>query len=151
MERKILSFNAKDKRIMCFQHIINISVQHVLTKMSLVMAPENGNNICEEEISTENMDEGHRFGQMFEIACAQDPNARLCKIVMTIHSSGHCCDAFRTWIKTGNNNTLFVQQGRPIEIEVMQLLRDVHTRWDSSYNMIKRCIEMCLVSPPAQF
>lgn len=96
LECEILSFDAKDQRIMCFPHIINVVVQHVLTKMSSVMAPENNDNVCEEEISTANMDEGCGFGQMFEIVCAQDPIACLHKIVMTIHSSRQHHDTFRT-------------------------------------------------------
>ena len=34
----------------------------------------------------------------------------------------------------------------PVEIEPNQLLQDIVTRWDSTYQMIKRCIEMRLVS-----
>jgi hypothetical protein len=41
---EIFSFDPKDNRIMCFLHIINITVQHVLKKMSLVQVPENDDN-----------------------------------------------------------------------------------------------------------
>jgi hypothetical protein len=80
---EIFSFNPKDNRIMCFLHIINITVQHVLKKMSLVQVPENDDD---PEVFTgkPNTDEGHGFGQSFAAACAQDPVAHLRKIVMVI-------------------------------------------------------------------
>ena len=144
-EREIFSFDAKDNRIMCFPHIINIAVQHVLKKMSLVKAPENDDDF-EDLIEKSNTDEGRGFGQSFKAACAQDPITRLRKIVMTIRSSGQRRDALTTWIETGNKSGLFVFNNKPIEIQPKQLLQDVRTRWDSTYLMIKRCIEMRLVS-----
>ena len=144
-EREIFSFDAKDNRIMCFPHIINIAVQHVLKKMSKVEAPDNEDD-SEDLIEKSNADEGRGFGQTFEAACAQDPIDRLRKIVMTIRASGQRRDAFNAWIDTGNMSGLFVINNCPVEIEPNQLLRDVVTRWDSTYQMIKRCIEMRLVS-----
>jgi len=144
-EREILSFDAQDNRIMCFPHIINIAVQHVLKKMSSVEAPENDDD-SEDLIDESNADEGRGFGQSFEAACAQDPIACLRRIVMKIRSSGQRRDAFMTWIETGNKSGLFVLNNKPVQIQAKQLLRDVRTRWDSTYRMITRCIEMRLVS-----
>ena len=146
-EREIFSFDAKDNRIMCFPHIINITVQHVLKKMSSAKVPENDDD---PEVSTgkRNTDEGRRFGQSFEAACAQDPIASLRKIVMAIRSSGQRRDTFMRWIETGNQSGLFVSNNNPVQIQPKQLLRDVRTRWDSTYQMIKRCIEMRLASLP---
>jgi hypothetical protein len=147
LEREIMSFDAKDNRIMCFPHTINIAVQHVLSKMSSVKAPENDDDDPENLTDEVNTDEGRGFGQTFEAACAQDPILRLRKIVVAIRSSGKRREAFMKWIETGNESGLFVFQGKPVQIQPKQLLRDVRTRWDSSFNMIKRCIEMRLVSP----
>lgn len=144
-EREIFSFDAKDNRIMCFPHIINITVQHTLKVMSSVEAPENDDD-SEDLIEKSNSDEGRGFGQSFDAACAQDPIARVRKIVMTIRSSGQRRDAFMKWIETGNKSGLFVANNKPVQIQPKQLLRDVRTRWDSTYQMIKRCIEMRLVS-----
>lgn len=148
-EREITSFNAKDNRIMCFPHTINIAVQHVLRKMSSVGAPENDDDDFEVQIGVANTDEGRGFGQTFQDAYAQDPIARLRKIVMAIRSSGQRREALTTWIETGNQSGLFVLQNGPVQIQPKQLLRDVRTRWDSTYQMIKRCIEMRLVKVPA--
>jgi hypothetical protein len=86
-DHEIFSFDPKDNRIMCFPHIINITVQHVLKKMSLVQVPENDND---PEVFTgkPNTDEGSGFGQSFAAACAQNPVASLHKIVIVIRSSG---------------------------------------------------------------
>ena len=144
-EREIFSFDAKDNRIMCFPHIINIAVQHVLKGMSSVQAPENDN--VEDLLDNSNADEGRGIGQSFEAACAQDPIARLRKIVMAIRASGQRRDALVLWIETENKSGLFVLNGKPVEIQPKQLLRDVRTRWDSTYQMLKRSIEMRLASP----
>jgi len=146
LEREILSFNAKDNRIMCFPHIINIAVQAVLSMMSSVGAPDGDDDDPDDETDEENTDKRRGFGQTFEAACAQDPIARLRKIVVAIRSSGQRRDAFQSWIESGNKSGLFVLQNKPVQIEPRQLLRDVRTRWDSTYQMIKRCIEMRLVS-----
>jgi hypothetical protein len=148
LEREIVSFNAKDNRIMCFPHTINIAVQHVLNKMSSVKAPDNDDDDDDFEDLEDliDADEGRGFGQSFEAACAQDPIARLRKIVMTIRSSGQRRMAFISWIVSGNQSGLFVLQNEPNDIPPRQLLRDVRTRWDSTYLMLKRCIEMRLVS-----
>ena len=131
---------------MCFPHTVNIVVQHVLSKMSLVKAPENNDDNFEDMTDVANPDEGRGFGQTFEAACAQDPISRLRKIVTAVRGSGQRREALKTWIENGNRNRLFVMQNTPVDIEPMQLLRDFRTRWDSTYQMIKRCIEMRLVS-----
>jgi hypothetical protein len=46
-----LTFDAKDCRIMCFPHTINIAVQHVLDKMSLIKASENDNDNDPEDLN----------------------------------------------------------------------------------------------------
>ena len=146
VECEILSFNAKDNWIMCFPHIINITVQHCLKKISSAVAPGNDNDY-KELIDKSNTDKACGFGQSFEAACAQDPIACLRKIVMVICSSGQRCDTFSRWIETRNKSGLFVLQNKPVQIQPKQLLRDVRTRWDSTYFMIKQCIEMRLVTP----
>lgn len=143
-EREITSFNAKDNRVMCFPHIINIAVQHVLSRMSSVKASE-GDHDDLDIIDQGNDDECHGAWQTFESACAQDPIRHLCNIVITIQSSGQRRDTFMSWIKSSNKNGWFMSNGNPVQIIPRQLLRDVCTQWDSTYQMIKRCIEMHLV------
>ena len=141
-EPEITSFDAKDHRIMCFPHIINIAVQVVLSCMSSTEAPDCNDN---PEVSYEAETDGRNNDQSFENACAGDPINRLRKIVIAIWSSGQHKDAFNAWIMTGNECDWFIYGEVPIKIVARQLLRDVRTRWDSTYLMIRRCIEMHLV------
>ena len=118
-EREITSFDAKDHRIMCFPHIINIAVQVVLSCMSSTEAPD-----CNDdpEVSYEAETDGRNDDQSFENACAGDPINRLCKIVIAIRSSGQHKDAFNAWITTGNERDWFIYGEVPIKIVARQLL-----------------------------
>jgi hypothetical protein len=117
--------------------------------MSLVKAPESDDDDNAGDLTdTADRDEGRGFGQSFEDACAEDLITRLHKIARAIHSSGQHHDALITWIETGNRSRLFgLENNSPVHIQPKQLLRDVRTRWDSIYQMVKCCIEMRLVSP----
>jgi hypothetical protein len=117
--------------------------------MSLVKAPESDDDDDAGDLTdAADRDEGRGFRQTFKDACAEDPITRLCKIVRAIRSSGQHCDAFMTWIETANRSRLFgLKNNNPVHIQPKQLLRDVQTRWDSIYQMVKHCIEMLLVSP----
>ena len=141
-ECEITSFDAKENRIMCFPHIINIAVHVVSTCMSSTEVPD-----CNDdpEVSYEAETDGCNKDQTFEDACAGDPINRLRKIIIAIRSSGQRKDAFNAWIVTGNEHGWFILKGAPVKIIARQLLRDVRTRWDSTYLMIRRCIEMRLV------
>jgi hypothetical protein len=112
---------------MCFPHTINIAVQHVLDKMSLVKAPESDDDDDAEDLTdAADRDEGCGFGQTFEDACAEDPITHLHKIVRAICSSEKHCDAFMTWIETGNRSRLFgLKNNNPVHIQPKQLLRDI--------------------------
>ena len=139
---------------MCFPHIVNIAVQRVLSHMSSAVAPESQDDPEvsykeEHHNKDKDKDKDRIKRQSFEEACARDPIKHLCDIVIAIRSSGQRKNAFKTWIETGNANGWFASKGKgkgkAIEVVVKQLLRDVRTRWDSTYMMIRRCIEMRLV------
>ncbi|KAF8805312.1 hypothetical protein BYT27DRAFT_7105218, partial [Phlegmacium glaucopus] len=138
------SFNAKEHRIMCFPHIINIAVQQILSKMTSVKAPEGKGDDYDLNVSNGDNDREHGTRQTFEDACAQDPIDRLCNTVVAIRASGQHRDAFMAWVKTGNENSWFMNKGQAVQIAPKQLLQDIHTRWDSTYQIIRRCIEMHL-------
>jgi hypothetical protein len=82
-----ISFNAKDRRVMCFPHIINIICQHVIGKMCHSAPPEQDDDDGNETDQVENYDD--------------DPIARCRKIVVAIRSSGQRREKFESWIKTG--------------------------------------------------
>jgi hypothetical protein len=110
--------------------------------MSLVKAPESDDDDDAEDLTdAADRDEGRGFGQTFKDACAEDPITRLRKIVRAIRSCGQCRGAFMTWIETSNRSRLFgLENNNLVHIQPKQLLRDVQTRWDSTYQMVKRCV-----------
>jgi hypothetical protein len=95
--------------------------------MSLVKAPESDDDDDAGDLTdAADRDEGRGFGQTFKDACAEDPITCLCKIVRAICSSGQHCNAFMTWIETGNRSGLFgLENNNPVHIQPKQLLRDV--------------------------
>jgi len=94
-----VSFNARQRRIMCFPHIINIVVQHVITKLSQAPAPEDNDDEDSEVDNTGSNDQSRPTSR--EAAYARDPIARCRKIVIAIRSSGQRRENFQNWIKTG--------------------------------------------------
>ena len=45
-----------------------------------------------------------------DLTDSEDPISRLCKIIMSIQSSGQHLKAFTTWIEKGNRDGLFIRQ-----------------------------------------
>jgi hypothetical protein len=139
-----IPFNAKDSRVMCFPHIINIAVQQVLDKMtsaSVVNSDSDVSGSDSEDSSDPPADKRGRT-QTFESAFSEDPIGRCRKLVVKLRSSGQIRDDFSNWVKAGNEKNWFKIKGKPVKLPHKEFLRDVPTRWDSSYQMIKRCIEM---------
>lgn len=98
-------FNARQRRIMCFPHIINIVVQHVIAKLSQTAAPEDDDDDNYEEDDTQSNDQLRPTSR--SAAYARDPIARCRKIVVAIRSSGQRRENFENWIKTGEPVSLF--------------------------------------------
>jgi hypothetical protein len=127
-----ITFEAEDRRIMCFPHIVNICCQHAIKKftdVSLADVPE------QTPVTLPPID-----FQSFEDAVKRDPVALGRNIVRSLRSSGQRRDTFDDTIKDGNAKRWF-QSGDPpeyVKLRPLQLLRDVKTRWDSVYFMIKR-------------
>ena len=145
LEDREISFNAKDSRIMCFPHIINIAVQHVLAKMTSAPVDSDADSEGNDSTDSDNQDlsaDQRGRGQTFESACAEDPIGRCRRLVVKLRSSGQRRDDFNNWVKTGNEKNWFKIKGQVVKLPHKELLRDVPTRWDSTYQMIKRCVEM---------
>jgi hypothetical protein len=150
-----IPFNAKDSRIMCFPHIVNITVQHVLAKMTSAPALDSDDESDSSDFEDEDLPADQRGQtQTFESAVLADPIGRCRKLVVKLRSSGQIRDEFNNWVKTGNEKNWFKIKGKAIKLPHKEFLRDVPTRWDSTYQMIKRCIEMrpvCLTTFSFEF
>jgi hypothetical protein len=100
-------------------------------------------------------DRSHEPGaQTFEDAIMRDPIALGCVVVRKVRSSGQRREHFKSIIIKGNSRAHFtLPDGRVITVPLLQLLRDVKTRWDSIYYMINRlrilrpAIDSFLASP----
>lgn len=141
-----IPFNAKDSHVMCFPHIINIIVQHVLTKMTSAVSDSGSDSDSESDSdpampARELADQRGRT-QTFDSAFRADPIGLCRKLVVKLRSSGQIRDEFNSWVQTGNEKNRFKIKGKAVKLPHKEFLRDVPTRWDSCYQMIKRCIEM---------
>jgi hypothetical protein len=96
-EREI-PFDAKQNWINCFPHIINIVAQHVIKKVSNLIAADADDAFVFE---AQNPDPNRIAPETFEDACASDPLGRIRKIIVAIHASGQCRNEFNSWIKMG--------------------------------------------------
>jgi hypothetical protein len=142
LQAREIDFNPLDHRIMCFPHVINICCQHVIadfTNIELAKA-------AEEFVAA--LPPGLPDRQTFEEAVKWDPVALGCNIVHVLRKSGQRRDLFDDIVQDGHEKGWF-QVGNPprgIRLPLVQLLRDVATRWDSVYYMVRRLHEMRPVS-----
>lgn len=137
LEARDITFNALDNRIMCFPHIINIASQHVIEAFT------NVNLSGLEHEYTSSFPPNHPERQQYEALRARDAVALGRDIVRILRASGQRRDDFETIIRVGNKNSWFQDAERqPIRLRHLQLLRDVKTRWDSVYYMIRRLREL---------
>jgi hypothetical protein len=126
---------------------VNICVQHVLTAFGddtiIRQVPESYSS--------------------WKQAAYKKPLSRLRALIRALRASGKRREAFQESIREGNSKGLFVdpeacQRGemKSIHMPEYNLLRDVDTRWDSVYHMIKRARVMrpvchCFVPCPEPF
>jgi hypothetical protein len=136
-----ISFDAEDRHIMCFPHVINICCQHIIkefTNIELVDIEET------QPINLPNLTNTASYKDAVKhnpVACGQN-------VVCILWSSGQRCDAFDDIIKDSNAKGWFCIGNPPkvIQLRPLQLLCDVKTQWDSMYFMIRRLRELHPVS-----
>ena len=130
-----LTFDHENNRIMCFPHVINVCSTHVIegfTNLDLV------DNEFDPLLPPRDPD-----CQDYEEAVTRDPIALCRSIIRAVRASGQRLDHFASIIRDGNEKGWFISPNRQIiKVPQLQLLRDVKTRWDSIYFMIRRCREM---------
>jgi hypothetical protein len=98
-EEREIPFDAKNNRIHCFPHIINIVAQHVIKKISSSVAADTDDAFIFEKPRDPEINRVPPAS--FADACASDPLARIRKIIVAIRASGQRRDEFNNWIKMG--------------------------------------------------
>ena len=138
-----INFDHLDRRIMCFPHVVNICCQHVISDFTNIQLAET----AEDFVAA--LPAALPQRQSYEDAVKHDPVALGRNVVRVMRASGQRRDALKDVIKDGNLKGWFQAERNPSEIIQLQsvgLLRDVKTRWDSIYFMIKCLCEMRPVS-----
>ena len=131
-----IAFDAVDRKIMCFAHVVDLSSKQV-TRAAGNTVGGGGDDSSQSDDETALSD---------PIACGRN-------VVQVIRGSGTRRDAFDEVIKNGNDRGWFKVGAPPerplvvVKIKSLQLLRDVRTRWDSIYLMLNRLREMRPVWP----
>ena len=116
----------------CFPHGVNVAVHHATRKITDVrLADENA--LAFEPAPRESGAEG-----AFAAALARDPIATGRSLVRQVRASGQRREHLSLIIEDGNKNLDFESQDQPVIVPNVQLIRDVDTRWDSIYFMIRR-------------
>ena len=134
-----LEFGAQDRKVMCFPHIINICVQHVIEEFA---APdlETVANAWVDCFDDDAVDK-----EKYLEAVKKNPVALGRDVVRIIRASGLRRDEFDKIIVTGNLQQWFKSPaGTVVQIPEVQLLRDVKTRWDSIFYMLNRLLALHL-------
>lgn len=124
LKSREIDFDADDRRIMCFAHVIDLCSGRVIRAAS-----DGVEDNSDEDASSPGSD---------------NPLAQARAVVRAIRGSGTRRSSFQETINYGNTRRLF-RQGQspePVKVESLQLLRDVRTRWDSVFLMLRRLREM---------
>jgi hypothetical protein len=138
LQAREIEFDAQDRKVMCFPHVVNLSSGRVIEGLTKVL--EGGPDIWEPPPAPIG-------GQSYAEAVARDPIALGRAVVRAIRASGTRREAFDKVIKDGNANKWFRDSdGVTTKVKPLQLLRDVSTRWDSVFYMISRLHELRPVS-----
>ena len=146
LHERDIEFDAKDRSIMCFEHVVNLCSGRVIDGLTKALADSTADDwVAPPPPSL-------RGSQSYAEAVERDPVALGRAVVRAIRASGARRDAFDDVIKTGNEKGWF-REGTPpnqrsIKVKQLQLLRDVSTRWDSVYYMLNRLREMRPVCLP---
>ena len=135
LEARDIDFDAIDRRIMCFAHIINTCCQHVIASLTNVALAESA------ELSVGVLPSSIPAQQTFEDAVKRDLVALGRNIVCVLRSSGQRRDLFEDVIRNGNAKSWFLDDNvppEPYELPLVQLLCDMVVRWDTLYYMVRR-------------
>lgn len=158
-----VSFHSKDCRIQCFPHVINTCVQHTIKALNNGVDADTradvrdgeGDEGSDKDEGGDDGDDGTSIVTSIEDRSPGDLLNKARGLIRKIRSSGQRFERFTNIVKGGNQYGWWKDaQGSAISIQPKQLLRDVKTRWDSTYQMLVRLREfrqVSLLSPLAAY
>jgi hypothetical protein len=125
-----IPFDATDRHVMCFGHIIDLCSGRVIRHVEGRNLAPPPSLLVDDDINPSN------------------PIALARSVVGAIRASSTRRDAFNQVITDGNQRGYFMEGDPPkaVTLSHAQLLRDVQTRWDSVFLMLRRLRSMRLVS-----
>lgn len=125
LEERDIAFDAADRQIMCYAHIINLSSGRVIRAASREKDASDSDSSESESEPANPID--HARG-----------------VVQAIRKSGKRREAFDEMVRLGNSKGWFKSGNPPrtVLLKELQLLRDASTRWDSVFLMLNRLREM---------
>lgn len=143
LEQRDIAFDPLDRRVMCFPHIMNICVQHIADHFTnSIVAAQEVSRAWDATIDGLVMDK-----KTYLAAITRNPVALGRSAIKAIRVSGLRRDQFMEVVKTGNAKQWFKSPSNElVTVPEVELLRDVCTRWDSTYFMINRLRAMRPVS-----
>lgn len=135
----------------CFPHVVNIAVQTALKALSQ-SAPDPDPVSDRPEDVFETVDPVETIGLIdddYALTLNADVVARVRELVRLCRSSSLRRAGFIAVVLEGNEQHWWGNDanGKPVKIDPLQLLRDVDTRWSSTYLMIDRVLKLVPVSP----
>lgn len=127
-----IEFDASDRLVACFPHVIHICVTHVVKSFTgadlTAIARAWGSTFSDQEER-----------KTYVAAVKSNPIGMCRDAVRAIRASGMRRDEFTDTIKTGNTKNWYKDPtGNVVKVPELELLRDVSTRWDSMFTMINR-------------
>ncbi|KAI0060763.1 hypothetical protein BV25DRAFT_1806882, partial [Artomyces pyxidatus] len=112
----------------CFPHVINISVQTALKSLS--------------KSAPDPLPLSDRLEHQNPHALKEDPVGKCRSVVGACRDSSMRREDFLKEIEAGNKAKVWKDGTEAVQLRVVQLLRDVETRWSSTFLMIDRALEL---------
>jgi hypothetical protein len=140
--------------IRCFPHVVNLVTQTMIKALDTpgrerIPDLEEINNSDDSDDEREDQDGGNQDSDSSDEDDAEPTVGVVSKIrrlVRTIRASDQRQSMLTRVVEMGNKGGLWTDyHGKTVQIEPRQLILDVRTRWDSTYQMLVRAAEFLQV------